>query len=110
MSYSVRGTTITMTRGDTFKAYINITDEQGNPYQPSIDDRVRFAAKQSYRDTEPVILKEIPITTLLLQLDPEDTKHLSFGNYVYDIQLTKKNGDVDTFITMSQLVLTEEVD
>lgn len=34
MSYSVQGTTITLTRGDTFMALISITQSDGNPYIP----------------------------------------------------------------------------
>lgn len=108
MSYAVNGTTITMTRGDTFKAYVAVYD--GNrPYKPQEGDHIRFAMKQSIRDVEPLIVKEIPVDTLMLVLDPEDTKDLDFGTYVYDIELTTALGDVDTFITKSQLNLTEEV-
>ena len=41
MSYSVSGTTITLTRGDTFKAQISITDRNGDPYVPQEGDSVR---------------------------------------------------------------------
>lgn len=110
MSYSVKGTTITLTRGDSFAADIGITQPNGDPYIPSEGDQVRFAMKRNVKEEEVLILKEIPIDTLRLVLDPEDTKDLDFGNYVYDIQLTKSTGEVDTFITKSTLILTEEVD
>lgn len=109
MSYSVNKTTIVLTRGDTFKAKVNIVDNKGNAYIPSTGDKVRFAMKSTYSQEEPSVIKDIPIDTLLLVLDPDDTKMLPFGNYVYDIQLTKANGDVDTFITKADLKLTEEV-
>ena len=35
MSYSVSGTTITLTRGDTFKAVVSITQQDGSPYVPA---------------------------------------------------------------------------
>lgn len=110
MSYSIAGSTITLTRGDTFRATVNITDSKGHPYLPSMNDQIRFAMKKTYQDPEPLLIKDIPSDTLLLSLDPEDTKLLPFGNYVYDIQLTDEFGNVDTFITTSRLVLTEEVD
>lgn len=72
MSYNITGTTITLTRGDTFK--------------------------------------DIPIDTMMLTLEPQDTADLNFGKYVYDIQLTKANGKVDTFISKAILKLSEEVD
>ncbi len=110
MSYSVTGTTITLTRGDTFKAQISITDRSGNPYVPVEGDSVRFAMKATYADPEPKVVVDIPIDTLILEIRPEQTKGLPFGNYVYDIQLTKASGEVDTFITTAKLKLTEEVD
>lgn len=109
MSYSVSGTTITLTRGDTFRAQISITDRSGSPYVPVEGDSVRFAMKATYNDPEPLINVDIPIDTLILELKPEHTSGLPFGNYVYDIQLTKATGEVDTFITTSKLKLTEEV-
>lgn len=110
MSYSVKGTTITLTRGDSFAADISIVQPNGDPYIPSEGDQIRFAMKRNVKEEEVLILKDIPIDTLRLVLDPEDTKDLDFGSYVYDIQLTKSTGEVDTFITKSTLILTEEVD
>lgn len=65
--------------------------------------------KNDYNDETPLLIKEIPIDTMILTLNPEDTKHLPFGKYVYDIELTKATGEVDTFITKAILKLTEEV-
>ncbi|MBS6180587.1 MAG: hypothetical protein KH921_07340 [Erysipelotrichaceae bacterium] len=109
MSYNVSGTTITLTRGDTFMALITITDSENNPYMPVEGDSIRFAMKATYADEEPLVVKDIPIDTMKLILEPEDTKKLAFGKYVYDIQLTKATGEVDTFITKAKINLTEEV-
>lgn len=110
MSYNIDGTTITLTRGDTLYCYVSITDKDGSPYTPVEGDSVRFAVKSKYTDPQVLINKDIPIDTMTLKLDPEDTKSMSFGKYVYDIQLTRANGDVHTFVTKSQFILTEEVD
>lgn len=56
-----------------------------------------------------MILKQIPIDSMTLRIDPEDTKNLNFGTYVYDVELTTKDGIVDTFITPSSFKITEEV-
>lgn len=108
-SYKVSGTTITLTRGDTFMAQISITQSNGDPYVPSEGDSVRFAMKSNYTDEDTLLVKDIPIDTLKLVLNPEDTKDLAFGTYVYDVQLTKESGEVDTFITASKIKITEEV-
>lgn len=109
MSYSVSGTTIILTRGDTFVAKISITDTTGKPYIPSQGDSIRFAMKGTYADLTPILVKNIPLDTMNLILDSADTKNLDFGKYVYDIELTKSTGEVDTFITKATLKLTEEV-
>ena len=74
MSYSVSGTMITLTRGDTFTALITITDSEGNQYVPVKGDRIRFAMKTDYEDGAPLLIKEIPIDTMILVIEPEDTK------------------------------------
>ena len=110
MSFKVRKNTIFLTRGDTFKAHLTINYPDGSEYTPKEGDSIRFALKENIEDEECLILRDIPIDTMLLVLYPEDTKELEFGSYIYDIQLTKANGDVDTFITASKLKLTAEVE
>ena len=110
MSFKVRNNTIYLTRGDTFRAVISITYPDGSTYEPKEGDNIRFAMKADVEDEECLILRDIPIDTMMLVIYPEDTKELEFGSYVYDIQLTKANGDVDTFITASKLKLTAEVE
>ena len=109
--YTVKKNSIILTRGDTFKGQISVTDKDGNPYELQEGDTVRFAMKKSYLDADEdvLIVKQIPTDTLILTLNPEDTKELPFGTYVYDVQLTSAAGEVDTFITKASLTLTEEV-
>ena len=77
MSYSVSGTTITLTRGDTFMEDITINKQDDTPYTPVEGDSVRFAMKSSYEDAEPILTKDIPNDSLKLILEPEDTKELA---------------------------------
>lgn len=110
MAIKISGTTIKMTRGDTLRVQIGLTDQDSNSYEPHEGDRIRFAMKTAYSDSEPLLIKDIPIETLELVLDPEDTKDLPQpSSYVYDIELTYANGDVDTFIDKAKLMITEEV-
>jgi len=110
MSYSVKKTTINLTRGDTFHANIVMHDSEGNPYYPVEGETIRFAMKKDYSDAEPLLVIDVPIETMELIISSEDTKNLPFGSYVWDMQITRVNGDIDTFITKASLVLTEEVD
>lgn len=114
MSSSINGTTIILTRGDSFSAQVTIYDSEGNLYSPTNDDEVRFKVVKSYParhgSANALIEKVLDNNTLMLELDPADTEDLKFGDYKYDIQITFGNGDVDTFISKATLRITEEVD
>lgn len=121
MSLCINESTIYLTRGDTARIEINIWQGQGEdarPYEMQDGDSLRFALKTAeyvgvrYRElknTEPLIIKDINPETKILELDPEDTKSLGFGDYLYDIELTMADGTVDTFIADADFVLTTEV-
>lgn len=110
--YSIdkRTNKITLTRGDSLYLEVGMIQKVSRaPYEPEEGDSVRFALKKTYEDAEPILNVTIPTETMILHLEPSDTKELEFGNYVYDIELTKENGDVDTFIDRAKFILTEEV-
>ena len=106
---------ITMTRGDTLVTTVEVIFDE-EPYIPVEGDKVRFAVKHptmnadktEYTDAVPLILKDIPIDTMELTLEPDDTQVLGFGKYDYDCEITFANGIVQTFIS-DKLILTKEV-
>ncbi len=112
--FKVNGTDIWLTRGDTFVAQIEIK-RNNTTYTPVSTDTIRFALKHSamkldktdYIDENPVLVKDIPYDTLVLQLVPTDTKTLGFGTYDYDIQITFTDGTVDTFISGTMVIMKE---
>ena len=90
---------ITLTRGNNLFLQLSLK-KNNQSYTPAQGSSIRFAMKAKYTDpdTEVLINKSIPIDTLLLAIEPEDTKGLPMGRtYVYDMQLTDENGFVDTF-------------
>ena len=110
MSVEISGTTIKMTRGDTLRVVLTLKDENGEIYTPLQNDVIRFAMKKEYDDPEPLLLKVIPHDTMELVLDPLDTKNLPQpSSYVYDMEITYENGDVETFIKEAKLQITKEV-
>lgn len=115
--FTVNGNKITTTRGDTFRVKVGL-ELDGEIYVPVEGDHFRFAVKHEtmnhdkseYTDSEPLILKNIPWNTMILQLDPEDTKPLGFGRYDYDIRVVfGEDGTTSTFIS-DKFILTKEVD
>lgn len=110
MSCSIKGTDISLTRGDTLLLQINLT-KNGEPFIPEEGSSIRFAMKAKYTDPDDrvIINKNIPIDTLILELEPSDTKNLPMKKtYVYDIELTNPLGHVYTFL-FGTLTITEEV-
>ena len=109
---NISGTSISVTRGDTLEAALEICYADGRPYEVRAGDVIRFALKQKYTDREPILMKEIPHDTMLLRLEAAETKLLTAGwtPYVYDIQITMEDGTVDTFIDRAKFVVTEEVE
>lgn len=91
----IKGTTISIVRGDTANIQLSIFDQDGNAYVPASGDSIRFAVKKSYYQADPDLVKTIPNDTLVLALEPADTKELDFGPYKYDIELTTADGEVD---------------
>lgn len=109
MSVKIKKNNITMTRGDTVRVPIDITDDDGVSYIPTEGDVVRFAAKKAYSDEAPCILKDIPLDTLELHIEPSDTKNLEQPcTLVYDVEITLTDGTVDTFME-GKINITEEV-
>jgi len=106
--FKINGTTITLTKGDSFYCQIALK-KNGTAYTPQEGDEIRFAMKQSVYDTTPAISKVIPNDTLILHLAPSDTKQLAVGKYVYDIEITFADTDVDTFINQAEFNLVPEV-
>ena len=106
MSFRTEGLNIFITRGDSGATTVTIKNKNGTPYVPQEGDVVRFALKHAkmkpgdtdYADAKPIITKIIPNDTQRLEFAPQDTKGLPFGLYAYDIELTRVDGWVDTFI------------
>ena len=106
--FCIQGTKIELTKGDSFYCQVEVYEHEGEAYEPQESDSIRFAVKKNYASTTPVIVKPVPTDTLIFHLDPSDTKDLAVGNYVYDVEITFADGDVDTFIK-GIFTLTPEV-
>lgn len=89
-----QATTITMTRGDSFTAEIEILNPDGTTYEPQTGDVVTFTA----RGLGEVLEKDIPLADLTLRLDPADTELMLLGSYLYTIAITTAAGERSTII------------
>jgi hypothetical protein len=65
--------------------------------------------KKNKTDEETIILRTIDPETMVLNFEPSDTKELPMDSiYIYDVELTRANGDVSTFIK-GRVIVTDEV-
>lgn len=99
--------TITLTRGDTAVLKLDIIDEQGIPYDVTDSDVVIFTLKRSVLDKAVVFQKSMVDGKITIQ--PQDTANLEYGQYFYDVELTKEDGFVATVIPPHRFVIAEEV-
>lgn len=102
---------ITLTKGDT--AILNLTiyfPNMEEQYELMDGDIVTFSITdktQCFGESKIVVKKDFQQNEI--QLKPIDTKYLSCGKYEYDVQLTFKNGDVNTIIGPELFYLTTEI-
>lgn len=100
--------TIELTRGDSLFLRVSLKNKDGTSYVPEAGDVVRFAMKKKYTDAECLINKPFPTETMVLELEPNDTKPLQFGTYDFDIEIRDANNHVETPI-LGTIKLTKEV-
>ena len=105
--FKIKGTEITLTKGDSFYCQISLKKD-GQAYTPQEGDVISFCMKEHYWDEEAVIEKTVPNGTMVLYLSPEDTE-VPVNEYVYDLQMTFANGDIDTFVNHAKFKIVPEV-
>ena len=99
---------ITITRGDSGRAKILLRMD-GEVYEMNDGDQINFGVKKKYSDTECLVEKTYTENPFVLAIDPEDTKPLDFGSYVWDLQLVTADGYTKTLIAKKDFKVTEEV-
>lgn len=98
---------ISMIRGDSGVFTITITDTNGSPVELTESDVLTFTLRRAARN--PAIVLQKIIADGELDIKPADTEGLTFGAYVYDIELKRADGYVDTVIPPHEFLLMEEV-
>lgn len=102
------GNKISLTRGDTAFISIEMKNRDGTSYVMKEGDQVIFTCKESTYSPGILFQKALrPDGTI--EISPEDTRHLPYGDYVYDCELRRYGGEVQTFIPPSLFTVCEEV-
>ena len=98
MLYVLDDGTIKLTRGDTARIAITINNLLSQEYSIGKEDSLTLTIKKKVKDVEPLLQKIVKGTTLF-HIKPEDTNDFSFGKYVYDVQFTNSDHEINTIIT-----------
>lgn len=109
----IKKTSISLTRGDS--AYINftLTNDDGEPITLTGGDHIRCQVR-----TEPVVGQLLfeglvnystANNTITWHIRPQDTATAEIGTYYWDAQIEYANGDVYTFVDVSEFTLLPEV-
>lgn len=106
---------IRMIRGSTRKFNIFLNDSAGEPYELQTDEVIRFGIKIKSSDTDYIIKKELTADDLntengayTLGFTPDDTLHLNFGEYFYDVGV-QRGTDYYTIIPYSSFVIAQNI-
>ncbi len=109
MLYVNDDNSIRLTRGDTARILVPITNDlTGTTYELTDSDKLTLTIKKKETDSQPLVQKVLTGSNSFHIL-PSDTKNLSFGKYVYDVELTTEAGDVYTVIEPTTFELLKEV-
>ena len=78
-----------ITRGDTGLFSVTLYDAEGAEYIPTEGETLTFYLMKKDCDdlTEAILVKNIPVDTMQLELEPSDTIDLQTGSYAYRIRL-----------------------
>ncbi|MEG1562282.1 MAG: hypothetical protein RR365_00895 [Bacteroides sp.] len=103
---------IIMVRGDTARFSISIycPDSSKTKYVLKDGDKVVFTVRRLPKKgiTDDFIFQKVFVNNQIA-IDPYDTATLDYGDYIFDVELTFANGDVNTIIEKHVLTLKEEV-
>ena len=104
---TIKNNVISLTRGDSARIALTINKEDGTEYTPQDGDQILFTVKKNTRTAE--ILFQHAFHDSQIYIVPQDTENLKYGDYVYDVQLTKVDGAVMTIVPPNTIKVLEEV-
>ena len=109
MLYIKSNNTIRLTRGDTAALTVSIVDDVNKQqYEMKITDVLKLSVKKDTHEAD-YCFQKVSTGKPNITIQPEDTKELDFGKYIYDVQLENSEGAVSTIIEPSTFEVLPEV-
>lgn len=99
--FKIDGNNLYLTRGDTAYLSVSITGSD------RVIKNMILSVKKNIADAEYAF--QLTATDNKFIFEPEDTKDLDYGKYVYDIQITTEYNEIFTIVEKSNFYITDEV-
>lgn len=115
VGFSVVHNRIRLIRGDSAEIVLTIYQPEGEIFVPEDGDKIIFTLKKDEADENFLLQKKMgegiirDENTYHLIFNPEDTEHLPWGRYIYDVELERRNGYIDTIIPASSFFVERNV-
>lgn len=110
MLYVLEDGTIRLTRGDTARLIVSITNDlDEGAYELGENDTLTLSVRTNLKSTSEMCFQKTSIGSTSIQIDPADTSGLEFKKYVYDVQLTTHSGEVYTIVEPTTFEILPEV-
>lgn len=93
-------------KGEAASIPILLTYRDGSDYSYVSGDLIRFIVTRGYSHTSPVMTKTIS-GDMKLNVTKQESATLAAGSYIYGLQVTHSDGNVDTVITDGKLTVLE---
>lgn len=107
--FRISNRTISLTRGDTARITVTVTNEiTGEEYVIGPGDTLKFSVKKTVSDPD-YTFQIVSEESSMIHIQPEDTRELESGKYLYDIELTTTLGDVYTVVPISTLEIVDGI-
>ena len=104
----IDGNTIYLTKGDTAYLDVGLVYADDKPYVAHEGDTITLSLKRNILDSDYSLQKVVNAGETIV-FNPDDTKDLTAGKYVYDVQLDTNASEVFTIIPTSDFYLQEGV-
>ena len=102
---TIKGNDIHLTKGDSAYLNVEITNDDGTPYQIKAGDTITMTVKST--NGTKIFSKTVQAYESII-IEPKDTIDAGVGRYKYDIQLDTEN-QVYTIIPVSSFFIEEGV-
>lgn len=99
---------IELTRGDSANIVFSAVDGDGNTFVPSEGDELKFAVAKKV-GAEPLFdvvnVMEVDADAFwTIEIVPENTNGMKFGDYVFDVQLRQWDSVTETFTNTDTII------